>query len=69
MPINEKNIEAAWEIDNALSSGRHVKYLGQTILFRTHLYGKDYFWMRDGDGTHYLCRIGENGFPDLSQLQ
>jgi hypothetical protein len=32
-------------------------YLGQEVLFQTSLYGKDYVWMKDGDGTVYLLRL------------
>lgn len=41
-------------------------YHGQEILFRTNLYGKDYFWMKDIEGTIYLVRMGEDGLPDFS---
>lgn len=40
-------------------------YMGQEILFRTHLFGKDYFWMKDGDGTVYLVKE-KDGIPDFS---
>lgn len=38
-------------------------YMGQEILGHTNLFGKDYFWMRDGDGTVYLAhsQINEQG--------
>lgn len=32
------------------------KYFSQTILFQTHLFGKEYFWMEDVDGTTYLAK-------------
>lgn len=41
-------------------------YMGQEVLFPTELFGKRYFWMKDGDGTIYLTRMGEDGFPDFS---
>lgn len=42
------------------------KWFTQTVLFKTHLFGKDYFWMQDVDGTVYLAKVDENGNPDLS---
>ena len=41
-------------------------YMGQKVLFHTVLFGKDYFWMQDRDGTIYLVRMDENGLPDFS---
>jgi hypothetical protein len=41
-------------------------YAGQKILFVTELFGKEYFWMEDGDGTIYLVKLGEDGLPDFS---
>ena len=38
-------------------------YMGQKILFRTVLFGKDYYWMEDGDGVVYLAKVGENNEP------
>lgn len=40
-------------------------YMGQTILSPTELFGKAYFWMRDGDGIIYLVKETD-GIPDLS---
>jgi len=40
-------------------------YMGQEILFRTILFGKSYFWMKDGDGTIYLAKEVD-GLPDFS---
>jgi hypothetical protein len=45
---------------------KKVYWHTQEVLFQTHLFGKDYFWMKDGDGTVYLAKIDENGNPDLS---
>lgn len=36
----------------------------QTVLGVTHLFGKDYVWMRDVDGTVYLAKW-ENNEPVL----
>ena len=41
-------------------------YYSQEILFRTTLFGKDYYWMKDVDGKIYLARIDKNGNPDLT---
>jgi hypothetical protein len=41
-------------------------YLGQEILASTVLFGKEYYWMKDGDGTIYLVKIGPTGEPDFS---
>lgn len=38
----------------------------QRITARTELAGKEYYWMRDTDGTNYLAKIDEHGNPDLS---
>ena len=38
-------------------------YLTQEILFETNLFGKEYFWMKDIDGTVYLVKKGEDGTP------
>lgn len=40
-------------------------YFGQRVLFATNLFGKDYFWMQDGDGTVYLAKETD-GLPDFS---
>lgn len=40
-------------------------YLTQEILFQTHLFGKDYVWMKDIDGTIYLTKLGEDGAPSF----
>lgn len=42
------------------------EYMGQKVLFKTWLYGKDYVWLQDGDGTIYLVRLGEDGLPEFS---
>ena len=41
--------------------------MGQKVQFRTTLFGKDYFWMQDGDGTVYLAKE-KDGLPDLSEV-
>ena len=35
-------------------------YYTQEILFQTNLFGKDYFWMKDVDGTIYLAKAVES---------
>lgn len=40
-------------------------YMGQVVLFPTTLFGKSYFWMKDGDGVIYLVKE-TNGLPDFS---
>lgn len=50
---------------------KKVKYYTQTVLFQTNLFGKDYFWMQDVDGTIYLlkAKAGQDGkslVPDLT---
>lgn len=41
-------------------------YMGQEILFLTNLFDKEYYWMKDGDGTIYLTHVGDDGTPDFS---
>lgn len=41
-------------------------YLNQKILYSTMLFGKQYYWMQDGDGTVYLAHINEDGTPDFA---
>lgn len=43
-----------------------TKWMNQRVEFLTMLFGKEYYWMRDGDGTIYLARVGKDGLPDLS---
>lgn len=45
---------------------KNSTYLTQKITARTELAGKEYFWMRDLDGTDYLAKIDENGNPDFT---
>jgi hypothetical protein len=42
------------------------EWAGQAIEFKTELFGRDYYWMRDLDSTIYLAKVGVNGNPDLS---
>ena len=42
-----------------------TKWHSQRVEFLTFLFGKEYYWMRDGDGTVYLARVGKNGNPEL----
>jgi hypothetical protein len=44
-----------------LKAGSH--WGSQKITFVTNLFGKDYYWMRDTDGTDYLAKIGPDGNP------
>lgn len=37
----------------------------QEVLFATVLFGKDYVWMKDVDGTIYLNRLDDEGQPVL----
>lgn len=32
----------------------------------TWLFGKEYYWLRDVDGTIYLAHVGEDGLPRLA---
>ncbi len=40
-----------------------VDYMNQKILSLTVLFGKEYYWMQDTDGTIYLMRVGEDSLP------
>jgi hypothetical protein len=53
------------EFENNLQKYKPFKYFTQTVLFKTHLYGKYYFWMEDVDGHLYLVHEDEDGLPDL----
>lgn len=44
----------------------NTTWKGQKVLFYTELFGKEYYWMQDIDGTIYLARVGKDGFPDLT---
>lgn len=44
---------------------KKTKFLTQTILYKTVLFGKEYYWMQDIDGTIYLTTITERGTPEL----
>lgn len=37
----------------------------QEVLFATRLFGKDYVWLKDVDGTIYLLPLDEDGQPVL----
>jgi hypothetical protein len=37
----------------------------QRVHARTVLFGKNYFWLTDTDGTWYLLREGEDGNPSF----
>lgn len=41
-------------------------WFSQEVLFKTFLFGKEYFWMKDIDGTVYLAKVGADGNPDLT---
>lgn len=41
-------------------------YMGQKVLYLTTLFGKQYFWMQDGDGVVYLAKVGDDGQPDFT---
>ena len=41
------------------------RWHNQRVEFLTSLFGKEYYWMRDGDGTVYLARVGKDGNPEL----
>lgn len=43
-----------------------TRWMGQRVEFLTCLYGKEYYWMRDGDNVVYLAKVGKDGLPDLS---
>lgn len=40
-------------------------FAGQKITYSSFLFGKNYFWMQDGDGTIYLAK-NVDGKPDFS---
>ena len=44
----------------------HSGIAGQRLLYKTILFNKTYFWLKDIDGTHYLLPEGEDGKPDFT---
>lgn len=42
---------------------KKVVIQGQEVLFYTWHYGKEYMWLKDIDGTHYMVRVDEQGKP------
>jgi hypothetical protein len=42
------------------------RHMGQKMLAATELFGRQYYWMQDGDGTTYLVPVGEDGRPDFT---
>lgn len=42
-----------------------TKWFSQKVLFHTVLFGKEYYWMEDVDGTIHLVRCDEQGNPVL----
>lgn len=36
---------------------------GQKLLYKTILFGKEYYWLQDIDSTIYLLPVGEDGKP------
>lgn len=53
------------EFENNLKALKPFKYFTQTVLFKTHLFGKNYFWMKDVDGQIYLTHENEDGLPEI----
>jgi len=45
---------------------KDLDFMGQKVICKTELFGKEYYYMRDHDGSVYLVRIGENGYPDFT---
>ena len=65
--VDYNKVLQVMEFENNLRKYKPFRYLTQTVLFKTHLFGKDYFWMKDTDGTHYLVHEDENGLPDFAR--
>ena len=57
----DKNVQAAEaQLDEAqFTYLRLLLDAGCKFLFRTVLFGKDYVWMKDPSGEHFLERIPE----------
>lgn len=45
---------------------KKVIWHNQEVMFETVLFGKNYFWMKDTDGTTYLAKVDKDGNPDLT---
>lgn len=42
-------------------------YFTQKMIALTELFGREYYWMEDTDGTLWLAQVDENGNPDLTR--
>ena len=45
---------------------KNLEYMGQEVICKTELFDKEYYYLRDHDGTVYLTRIKEDGTPDFT---
>ena len=63
--VDHTKITAQNEFEEQLHKGKKFKWMGQTVLGRTWLFGRTYFWMEDRDGVIYLIKETD-GLPDFS---
>lgn len=59
-------VASAAAFHNKMAEGKPFQYLGQTVLFITYHFDKEYIWLKDGDGTHYMVRTDDYGLPSFS---
>ena len=76
--MNDHNPEVSIELNEAMNAIKSVMrvpaqrlkrgqtWMGQKVDLLTVLFGKEYYWLRDGDGTVYLAKVGKDGLPNLS---
>jgi hypothetical protein len=52
--------------DNLQRLQNGSQWNGHKVLFITSLFGKNYYWLRDHDGTIYLAKVGPDPYlvPD-----
>lgn len=58
-----KKIVEIEDFNSQLQKLKPFRWYGQTVLFKTWKWGKEYVWLRDGTGVHYMVRADEDGLP------
>ena len=64
--VDYLKLAAELEFNQKIRERKPFKWLSQTVLFETFMFGKSYFWMQDVDGKIYLTKSDANGLPSLS---
>lgn len=45
---------------------KDLKFMSQKVICKTELFGKNYYYMKDVDGTIYLVGMDEDGNPKFA---